>query len=83
MLRGPAPLYLFMAKKLAIKIFYDDHTGEIADVVCSKRFTAEGTLFQLEVIKDVINHFEIIYEYEKREYFDELERTSGRQIAKA
>ena len=41
-----------MAKKIAIKIYYDEITGEVNKVDCTKRFEEEGVLFRLEVLKE-------------------------------
>ena len=41
-----------MAKKIAIKIYYDEFTGEVDKVECTKRFAEEGSLFKMDVIKD-------------------------------
>ena len=58
-----------MAKKLGIKIYFDDQTGEITKIDCTNRFKDEGPLFRLDVLKDTITALETIYNYEKEQYF--------------
>ena len=58
-----------MAKKIAIKVYFDEKTGEVDKVDCTKRFEDEGPLFRLDVIKDAIIALEGIYEYERSMLF--------------
>ena len=60
-----------MARKIAIKIFYDEKTGEVEKVDCTKRFTEEGLLFRLDVLRDAREALDQIYQYERNKYFDE------------
>ena len=58
-----------MAKKVAIKVYFDDQTGEIDKIDCTKRFEEEGPLFRMDVIKDTIIALEEIYQYERSKFF--------------
>ena len=58
-----------MAKKIAMKVYFDDQTGEIDKIDCTQRFEDEGPLFRLDVIKDTIEVLETIYEYERKKFF--------------
>jgi hypothetical protein len=58
-----------MAKKVAIKVYFDDKTGEIEEIDCTKRFEEEGPLFRMDVIKDTIIALGNIYEYERSQLF--------------
>ena len=58
-----------MAKKIALRIYFDDQTGEVEKIDCTKRFEEEGPLFRMDVIKDTIEVLETIYNYEKDQYF--------------
>ena len=58
-----------MAKKIAIKVYFDDQTGEVDEVVSTKRFEDEGPLFRMDVIKDTIIALENIYQYERSRFF--------------
>ena len=69
--RGLAP-FVFMAKKIAITIYFDDKTGEIEEIDCTKRFEEEGPLFRMDVIKDTISALENIYQYERSRFFTEF-----------
>ena len=60
-----------MAKKIAIKIFYDEMTGEVEKVDCTSRFAEEGPLFRLDVLKDAMEVLDHIYKYEHNKYFNE------------
>ena len=60
-----------MARKIAIKIFYDEKTGEVEKVDCTQRFAEEGLLFRLDVLRDAREALDQIYEYERNKYFDE------------
>ena len=60
-----------MAKKIAIKIYYDEGTGEIDKIDCTNRFASEGPLFRMDVLKDSIEVLESIYEYERDKLFEE------------
>ena len=61
-----------MAKKIAMKIFFDEHTGEVDKIECTKRFEHEGTLFKIDVIKDAITALTSIYQYERSQFFNEF-----------
>ena len=63
------PLFVFMAKKIALKVYFDDQTGEVEEIECTKRFEDEGPIFRLDVIKDTIIALENIYEYERSQLF--------------
>ncbi len=58
-----------MAKKVALRVYFDDQTGEIEKVDCSKRFKNEGPLFRMDVLKDAIVALERIYRYERSKFF--------------
>ena len=58
-----------MAKKIALKVYFDDQTGEVDEVVSTKRFEEEGPLFRMDVIKDTIIALENIYQYERSRFF--------------
>ena len=61
-----------MAKKIAMKIYFDEHTGEVEEIECTKRFEHEGPLFRMDVIKDTIIALESIYQYERSRFFNEF-----------
>ena len=61
-----------MAKKIALTVFFDDQTGEVDEVVSTKRFEDEGPLFRMDVIKDTIIALENIYQYERSRFFMEF-----------
>ena len=61
-----------MAKKIALKVYFDDQTGEIEKIDCTKRFENEGPLFRMDVIKDTIVALENIYQYEKSRFFNKF-----------
>ena len=54
-----------MAKRIAIKIYYDEYSGEINKIDCTKRFAEEGPLFRMDILRDSIEVLENIYKYEK------------------
>ena len=58
-----------MAKKIALKVYFDDQTGEIDKIDCTKRFEDEGPLFRMDVIKATIIALESIYQYERSLFF--------------
>ena len=60
-----------MAKKIALKIYFDEQTGEVDKIDCTKRFSEEGPLFRMDVLKDSIEALESIYNYEKELFFDD------------
>ena len=72
-----------MAKKIAIRIYFDEHTGEVNKIDSTKRFENEGPLFRIDVLKEAILALESIYEFEKEMFFKELSESSNKQIAKA
>ena len=43
-----------MAKKIALKVYFDEQTGEVDEIASTKRFEDEGPLFRMDVIKDTI-----------------------------
>ena len=61
-----------MAKKIALKVYFDDQTGEVDKVASTKSFAEEGPLFRLDVIKDTINALENIYRYERSKMFEDF-----------
>ena len=61
-----------MAKKIALTVFFDDQTGEVDEVVSTKRFEEEGPLFRMDVIKDTMIALENIYQYERSKFFMEF-----------
>ena len=61
-----------MAKKIALTVFFDDQTGEVDEVVSTKRFEEEGPLFRMDVIKDTMIALENIYQYERSRFFMEF-----------
>ena len=61
-----------MAKKIALKVYFDDQTGEIEEIDCTKRFEEEGPLFRMDVIKDTIAALENIYQYERARMFSDF-----------
>ena len=61
-----------MAKKIALKVYYDEQTGEVDGIASTKRFEEEGPLFRIDVIKDTIIALEGIYQYERTKYFMEF-----------
>ncbi len=72
-----------MAKKVALKIYFDEYTGEVEKVDCTKRFESEGPLFRIDVLRDAIIALEHIYEFEKEAFMEELSQSSNKKIAKA
>jgi len=69
----PSKNYKIMAKKIALKIYYDERSGEVNKIDCTKRFAEEGTLFKIDVLKDSIEMLENIYKYERNKLFkDEI-----------
>ena len=60
-----------MAKRIALKVYFDEDTGEVEKIDCTKRFEDEGPLFRLDVIKDTIIALESIYQYERSKMFSE------------
>ena len=63
-----------MAKKIALKVYFDDKTGEVEEIDCTKRFEEEGPLFRMDVIKDTIIALDAIYQYEKNRFFDGFDK---------
>ena len=61
-----------MAKKIAMTVYFDEHTGEVEKIDCTKRFAEEGPLFRIDVIKDTIIALENIYQYERSLFFNEF-----------
>jgi hypothetical protein len=61
-----------MAKKIAIKIYYNERDGEVEGVGFTKRFDEEGVLFQLDVLGDAIEGLKKIYNYKKGKFFSNL-----------
>ena len=60
-----------MAKKIALTVYFDENTGEVSNIDCTKRFSDEGPLFRMDVLKDSIEVLENIYEYEKDRLFED------------
>ena len=58
-----------MAKKIALRVYFDDETGEVDEITSTKRFEDEGPLFRMDVIKDTIIALENIYQYERSKFF--------------
>ena len=61
-----------MAKKIALKIYFDENTGEVDKIDCTKRFSEEGALFRIDVLKDSILALQNIYQYERSQFFNEF-----------
>ena len=61
-----------MAKKVALTIYFDEHTGEVDKIRSTKRFAEEGPLFRIDVLKDTIEALENIYQYERSQLFMEF-----------
>ena len=57
-----------MAKKLGIKIYYDENSGEIIEIKRSRRMEQEGVLFQIKLMEESINVLQLIHDYELQEY---------------
>ena len=55
-----------------MKVYFDEHSGEIDKIDCTKRFEEEGALFRIDVIKDAIEALKHIYQYERSRYFMEF-----------
>ena len=62
-----------MARKIAMKVYFDENTGEVDKIDCTKRFSEEGPLFRIDVIKDTILALENIYQYERSRFFNEFD----------
>ena len=60
-----------MAKRIAIKIYYDVYSAEINKIDCTKRFAEEGPLFRMDILRDSIEVLENIYKYEKDQLFED------------
>jgi hypothetical protein len=58
-----------MAKKIALRVYFDEETGEVDEINSTKRFEDEGALFRMDVIKDTIIALESIYQYERSKFF--------------
>ena len=61
-----------MSKKVALTVYFDEHSGEVDKIECTKRFESEGPLFRIDVIKDAIEALENIYQYERSKFFNEF-----------
>ena len=57
---------------MALTIYFDEHTGEVDKVKTTKRFSEEGPLFRIDVLKDSIAALENIYQYERSQFFNEF-----------
>ena len=55
-----------------MKVYFDENTGEVDKIDCTKRFSEEGPLFRIDVIKDTIMALENIYQYERSRLFNEF-----------
>ena len=62
-----------MAKKIALTVYFDEHTGEVDEIQFTKRFAEEGPLFRIDVLKDTITALENIYQYERSQFFMEFD----------
>ena len=58
-----------MAKKIALRVYFDEETGEVDEIKSTQRFEDEGLLFRMDVIKDTITILEEIYQYERSKFF--------------
>ena len=58
-----------MAKKIALRVYFDEETGEVDEIKSTQRFEDEGPLFRMDVIKDTIIALEGIYQYERSKFF--------------
>ena len=58
-----------MAKKIALRVYFDEETGEVDEIKSTQRFEDEGLLFRMDVIKDTIIALENIYQYERSKFF--------------
>ena len=61
-----------MAKKIALRVYFVDETGEVDEIKSTQRFEDEGPLFRMYVIKDTIIALESIYQYERSKFFMEF-----------
>jgi len=61
-----------MAKKIALRVYFDEETGEVDEIKSTRRFEDEGPLFRMDVIKDTIIALENIYQYERSKFFMEF-----------
>ena len=61
-----------MAKKIALRVYFDDETGEVDEIGATKRFEEEGPLFRMDVLKDAIIILQDIYQYERSKFFMEF-----------
>ena len=61
-----------MSKKIAVKIYYDEYSGEVTEIKGSKRFSDEGPLLRIDILKDCISALEEIYEIEKNHFFNKF-----------
>ena len=51
-----------MAKKIALRVYFDEETGEVDEIKSTQRLEDEGPLFRMDVIKDTIIALENIYQ---------------------
>ena len=58
-----------MSKKIALRVYFDEETGEVDEIKSTQRFEDEGPLFRMDVIKDAITILEDIYQYERSRFF--------------
>ena len=61
-----------MSKKIALRVYFDEETGEVDEIKSTRRFEDEGPLFRMDVIKDTIIALEDIYQYERSKFFAEF-----------
>ena len=54
-------------------IYFDENTGEVDQIKCTRRFEHEGALFKIDVIKDAIEALSSIYQYERSRFFNEFD----------
>tara|TARA_Y100000593_G_scaffold95130_1_gene200439 strand:- start:13091 stop:13300 length:210 start_codon:yes stop_codon:yes gene_type:complete len=55
--------------KLALKIYFNEMTGEVTRIETSKRFDLEGDLFKLDVLQESCLALHALYELEKGLFF--------------
>ena len=57
---------------MALTIYFDELTGEVDEIKSTKRFSDEGALFRIDVLKDSITALKNIYQYERSQFFLEF-----------
>ena len=61
-----------MSRKVALTVYFDEQSGEVDQIECTKRFEHEGALFKIDVIKDAIEALTSIYQYERSKFFNDF-----------